>query len=686
MKTQPLRIKLLESRDAPAVAFHLIDVDGDLVTISTNKGQPGDLAVNTSTPSGAVAGGKQIDSIILTNPNFDGTSLTVTAKPGPLGGDGLVNVVSIVATGRDLGAVTVHGDLQDIDAGMGTPASKVASINVDSTSGISVWTLNVGSIAAINVKHDLRGAEIHIDNAGARLGAVNIGGSLVGEFGAQTGFFSVANGRIDKVLIRGNIQGGGTNPSTGVVTAKDILTATVGGNIQGGAASNSGKITVSHSLSALTVKGNVIGGTNSNSGLIHSNATLGNITIGGSLVGGTAGHSGTIEGVLGIGKVKIGRDQQGGDAADAGDIESTGGGIDGITIGGSLVGGTASSSGRVVAEGGNVGPIKIGGNLVSGQRDAGGALLTDSGMIFVQKGTFGDTDKLDIGSLIIGGSIVGYSNVSGGGLVLADGGIGVVKVGRDIRGGPAQSSGKFRVGTDMASLAVGGSIIGGAGNNSALIQVNGNLGAVTIGGSVHGGDGNVSGSLFSSGHVGNVKVGGDLVAGANSGTGSIIVLQGIGAVTIGGSLIGNSVGDVQINCYVAMKSLTIGGRVDHATISAIAADAQIGAVKVGGDWIASSLAVGVDAGADSLWGTIDDAPSGGGDPAIFSKIASITIGGKVVGTSAAGDHFGFVSQEIGSVKVNGVKVPLTNGHANDTDTTDTHLILGITRDVTIHEV
>ena len=43
----------------------------------------------------------------------------------------------------------------------------------------------------------------------------------------------------------------------------------------------------------------------------------------------------------------------------------------------------------------------------------------------------------------------------------------------------------------------------------------------------------------------------------------------------------------------------------------------------------------------------------------FSKIASITIAGQVLGTAAAGDNFGFVAQQIGSVQVGGTVIPLT---------------------------
>ena len=677
-------IELLESRIAPAAMVHFIDVDGDAVTIKTSKGTTADLmaVVMTSVPPGAVPGGVQIDNISLTFiAVFDGTDLSVTAKPGPLGGDGLVNVAIINATSQNLGTVTVQGDLRTLAAGKNLPGSKIKTINVNSTSGVGVWTLH-GSVGAINVTHDLRGAQIEMNDAGATLGALNIGGSLIGETGFKTGFVSVANGTIGKVAIKGDIQGGGTSANAGVITARDILSATIGGSILGGSGADSGKITVTESLGSLTVKGDVRGGTNTNSGLIHSTAMLGNVSIGGSLVGGTMGHSGNVEGAMGIGKVTIGRDEQGGDASDTGDIQS-GGGIAAVTIGGSVIGGTASFSGRIIAQGGNIGPIKIGGDLQSGGRDSSGTLLTDAGIILAEIGGFNDAPKAKIASVTIGGSVVGYGTCVNP-QVSADDTIGPVKVGRDVRGGPGQFSAYIYGYDGIASLAIGGSLIGGTGNNSGYIASNtGGIGAVKIGGSIIG-NVNASGSISSNGRIGDVTIGGDLLGT----TAAVFLTSGsMGAVKIAGSVINSFIeGEPAVGSQLAIKSVTIGGRMDGSTIATGNADGQIGPVKVAGDWVASQLRTGVDAGVDGLLGTDDDMPQAGGDAALFSKIASITFAGQVLGTSVGGDHFGFVSEEIGAMSVHGVKIPLKSGHSNDTDATNTHFILGTTRDVTVHEI
>src|SRR5204862_3721429 len=50
---------------------------------------------------------------------FDGANLTVTVKRGP-NGDGFVNIGYINSTGHDLGAVSIKGDLGQIDAGDAT--------------------------------------------------------------------------------------------------------------------------------------------------------------------------------------------------------------------------------------------------------------------------------------------------------------------------------------------------------------------------------------------------------------------------------------------------------------------------------------------------------------------------------------------------------------------------------------
>ena len=106
------------------------------------------------------------------------------------------------------------------------------------------------------------------------------------------------------------------------------------------------------------------------------------------------------------------------------------------------------------------------------------------------------------------------------------------------------------------------------------------------------------------------------------------------------------------------------------------ADAQIGSVSVGGDWIASNLIAGINPGADSRYGTVDDIELLGGQDfgsgpvkdnnALTSKIASIVIKGGVFGTPGlTTDTFGFGAQEIGSFKLGSVMLPLKAGVAND---------------------
>ena len=88
------------------------------------------------------------------------------------------------------------------------------------------------------------------------------------------------------------------------------------------------------------------------------------------------------------------------------------------------------------------------------------------------------------------------------------------------------------------------------------------------------------------------------------------------------------------------------------------ADPVLGPVTVGGDWIASSIAVGVSRGADMQFASADDTIAATGTPATgtpaIARITAITIKGQALGTTAAGDHFGYIAESIGPVKIAGV--------------------------------
>src|SRR5690606_38445049 len=103
-------------------------------------------------------------------------------------------------------------------------------------------------------------------------------------------------------------------------------------------------------------------------------------------------------------------------------------------------------------------------------------------------------------------------------------------------------------------------------------------------------------------------------------SGSIQAAEALGPVTVKGSVLGNSTHAVGITAVgeasptasrdLAMARITIGGDVAHTRIMAgvdiaydyVNGNAQIGAVKVGGDWIASSLAAGVHPDLDGQFG------------------------------------------------------------------------------------
>ena len=200
-----------------------------------------------------------------------------------------------------------------------------------------------------------------------------------------------------------------------------------------------------------------------------------------------------------------------------------------------------------------------------------------------------------------------------------------------------------------------------------------------------------------------------MIAGTNntSGTfdnnGAVRVRDDIGPITIG-NIIGNATNPAIISARgsatptattdIAITSLNVRGRVEFAQILAgfdIAfiglkpanADAQIGAVTVGDDWIASSIVAGAVA-TNAFFGDADDAKMAGAgvkdDSQAFSRIQSLTIGGQALGTLAGADFFGIVVERVGSVKIGGTPLTLTAGNGND------DFLVGITADFKVLEI
>jgi hypothetical protein len=714
-----MSIEPLESRIAPAAVFHYTDLDGDLVSIAVSKAKTASDISGICVFSTPIADNPRTLRLIDFSANaalFSGTNLTITVKHGPGISDGVANIGRIDAVGSDggtslvLGTLKIAGDLGQIDAGLGNPTDlAVKSITVRSLGRLGTFTqvpggnLNsqiFGRLGALTVQGDF------VDSffVATRIDRVTISGSLLGGDDQNEGRIFVGSGGIGRVKIGGNIEGGDGEFSGAIQSNAGVASLTVGGSIIGRAA-NSGAIQTVGQIGPVKIAHDLIGGEGVSNGFLRAGTNLTSVKIGGSILAGHALETGSLFANLDIGPVKVAVDIKGGNVGAGGRLAS-------VTIGGSLVCGDISG-GQI--SGNRVGPVKIGHDLIGGPANAGGYISSATTLTSVT-----------IGGSIIGGSVIGSGSIN------ADT-FGPIKIGGDLRGGSAQSTGaiiNFSGGnTSIASLTIGGSIIGGSGVDSGFVDAGqGGLGPVKIGNDIIGGSNSAmnlfdTGMVRSQGRIASITLGGSLISGiddsANTLTlsGAIAARDDIGSLTIRGSVIGhpdtgNGASPAVISARgqknptatsdVAIGRLTILGRVDHAQILAgydvfflVAknADAQVGKVKIGGDWIASSLAAGsINLGTDGVLGGGDDNLNFGDandakiadandDFAVFSKIASITIGGQVYGTlNPTTDRYGFVAEEIVSFKVGGFKFPLTAGENNDG-----FISVGPFNDVRLHE-
>jgi hypothetical protein len=295
-----------------------------------------------------------------------------------------------------------------------------------------------------------------------------------------------------------------------------------------------------------------------------------------------------------------------------------------------------------------------------------------------------------------------------------------VTIGGSVIGGAGAESGIIYSTDKLAAVTIGGSLLGGSGDSTGEIYAPLDIGSVRVGGDITGGSiGGTTGDLTASGfiesaagRIASVSVGGSIVSGTDASTGgglvnnaSIRAHNDIGSVIVGGSLLGNlsADGDSPVvlsargqavqgaTTDLAIGTIHIGGRVEAAQIlagydidlSPRNADAQIGGLSVGGDWLASSVAAGASPGPDGF-GSGDTKISGPGvtdNPGIISRINSISIAGQVLGTGT-GAEFGFVAEQIGAFSLGGLSIPLSPGAHND----QRPLAVGTTGDVTIHEI
>lgn len=166
-----------------------------------------------------------------------------------------------------------------------------------------------------------------------------------------------------------------------------------------------------------------------------------------------------------------------------------------------------------------------------------------------------------------------------------------------------------------------------------------------------------------------------------------------GRYDIGTATIGNIVGNNTNNALIAARAnpkatattdlalgrLTVRGRVEYGLIIAGLdpygpyqnADAQIGKVTVGGDWIASSIVAGAAPGFTGYYGNRNtgefkmSGPNCKDVAGISSRIGGVTTAGQATGTSDGNDFFGIVAENVGTVKVGGHLYATNAGNGND---------------------
>lgn len=209
------------------------DLDGDLVTIKTSKGEfaPGDFSFSNSFSS---IGGFQLQTINLSDDaeEFSGTNLTITAKRGPLGGDGFVNIGFLKARdtgggfGIDLGKVSIKGDLGQIDAGDATlTTAAVKSLVVQSMGELGLSTQNVvgslrsdfnSGLGSLTVLGNLRGVDLVV---GGAIGKVTIGGDIRSD-GSNAASIRAADS-IGALTVKGSVIG--NSAASVVITARGQL-------------------------------------------------------------------------------------------------------------------------------------------------------------------------------------------------------------------------------------------------------------------------------------------------------------------------------------------------------------------------------------------------------------------------------------------------------------------------------
>jgi hypothetical protein len=590
----------------------------------------GDVRIGSTAADGILAGGGKNSGAITAAHSIGNVVVTGSIQGGIAEGSGAI------LSGGTLGTVTISGDLTGaagLRSGSIRSAGKMGAVRIGTPGESGDVTGGSGDSSGLIL-------------SGGKLNAVEIFGSIVGNGPHSGGVF--ASGDLARVTVHGSVTGGANLASGAIEGLKGVGPVAIGGGVIGGDGAASGSIISGAALARVTIAGNLDGGKGANSGAIlaghNPNAAhpdLGDVTVGGALLGDEGVSSGTIVSGGHIGAVQIGASlstgpsMQGGVGALSGSVFG-GGKIESLLMFRGIEGGVGAGSASIQSHG-LLGSVEIRGDLMGGTGVESASILSHENA-FKAHPIAGK-----IGSVVVMGKLGGAAARTG--YVQADGQLVSAHVG-SIEGGTGSYSGAIVSGAGFvqagatSSVVVDGVVEGGNGDHSGYIEIGGRLGHF------------MAGSL----NFASIRVGDDL-----------------GTFTVNGELVNSFItarGQAApvSNRDLAIGSIDIGGQVSNTRILAgydvlglpVNADAQIGNVRVAGDWTASVLAAGVAAGTDGLFGTADDRliESAGGGSTI-AKIASIIITGAVEGTADSDDHFGFVAERIGSFSSAAGALPLT---------------------------
>ncbi len=614
---------------------------------------------------------------------------------GSLVGDSTVSAASN-NSGRieayDIGNVTIGNDPSEgIFGGGGTLSGAITATH---------------AIGSVTVSGSIEGSDSEsagVITAGATIGFVKVGGELKGGAGLRSGSIrsggSMGDVTIGSVSASHDVIGGSGESSGSIVSGNALGNVHVFGSVKGGGF-DAGQIFASGNIQSVIVEGNLEGGTGVSSGEIESLRGLGPILVRGDVMGGDGAGSGVVVAASALSRITVLGDVLGGKGGGSGGIygghdpSATVRSLGNVMINGALIGGEGVSSGDILS-GGTMASVQIGSSLTAGFAIEGG-IGALSGTMYAH----GSIENVSTFRGVQGGSGAGSASIQAEGLIRN------VTIRGDLAGGTGAESASILshenasalrpIAGDIGTVTITGTLMG-AGQRTGLVEADGILGRATIG-AIHGGGGSFSGSLVSGagfvrpGATASITVAGLVEGGTGDHSGFIQIGGGLASLTVGGlSLAGVRVADdiaaLRVNgdvldsiitargrvvpsatSDVAIGSVLVTGNVSNSSILAgedvtgagVNADAQIGRVRVIGNWTASVLAAGVEQGTDGMFGTSDDRliPVTNSSQ-IIAQIASVLVQGSVNGTAASGDHFGFVSQRVGAFSGGGVVLPLT---------------------------